>query len=107
MKGFPVTEPRIVSGTVGHVSAMADRQPVPLVDAGTAAALRDGAAVVIATLAFLAGAGGLGESIFGDINFQSNVAVAGGLCILLAAALDLGVLGLQRALTPWARKAPA
>ena len=54
-----------MSGTVGHVSAMAYRQPVPLVDAGTAAALRDGAAVVIATLAFLAGAAAF---VFGRVD---------------------------------------
>ena len=40
--------------------------------------------VGLATLAFFAGAGGLGEQIFGDINFKSNVVTAGGLCVLLA-----------------------
>ena len=41
--------------------------------------------VGLATLAFFAGAGGLGEQIFADINFKSNVVVAGGLAVLLAA----------------------
>jgi osmoprotectant transport system permease protein len=59
--------------------------------------------VGLAALVFLAGAGGLGEAIFADIQFRSNVVVAGGLCVLLAVALDLLVLGLQRALTPWVR----
>jgi osmoprotectant transport system permease protein len=59
--------------------------------------------VGLATLAFFAGAGGLGEQIFGDINFKSNVVTAGGLCVLLAAALDLTLLLVQRALTPWSR----
>ena len=36
-------------------------------------------AVGLATLAFFAGAGGLGEQIFADITFKSNVVVAGGL----------------------------
>ena len=63
--------------------------------------------VGLAALAFLAGAGGLGEAIFADINFRSNVLVAGGLCVLLAVALDLGVLAVQRLLTPWTRAAPA
>ena len=40
--------------------------------------------VGLATLAFFAGAGGLGEQIFADISFKSNVVVAGGLCVLLA-----------------------
>ena len=37
--------------------------------------------VGLATLAFFAGAGGLGEQIFADINFKSNVVVAGGLAV--------------------------
>jgi osmoprotectant transport system permease protein len=59
--------------------------------------------VGLATLAFFAGAGGLGGEIFADLNFKSNVVTAGGLCVLLAAALDLGLLLVQRAVTPWSR----
>ena len=61
--------------------------------------------VGLAALAFLAGAGGLGEAIFADVNFRSNVLVAGGLCVLLAVVLDGLVLGAQKALTPWTRAA--
>jgi osmoprotectant transport system permease protein len=61
--------------------------------------------VGLAALAVYAGAGGLGGALFADINFRSNVAVAGGLCVLLAVALDLLVLAAQRALTPWSRAA--
>lgn len=61
--------------------------------------------VGLAALAFFAGAGGLGGAIFADITFKSNVVVAGGLALLLAAALDLLILGAQRALTPWQRAA--
>jgi osmoprotectant transport system permease protein len=63
--------------------------------------------VGLATLAFFAGAGGLGGSIFSDLTFKSNVVVAGGLCVLLAVVLDLLILGAQRALTPWRRARPA
>ncbi|MGI8594569.1 MAG: ABC transporter permease [Solirubrobacteraceae bacterium] len=59
--------------------------------------------VGLATLAFLAGAGGLGESIEAQISFKSNVVVAGGLCVLLAVALDLLILSIQKASTPWTR----
>jgi osmoprotectant transport system permease protein len=59
--------------------------------------------VGLATLAFFAGAGGLGQQIYSDITFKSNVVTAGGLAILLAAVLDLFVLGTQRAMTPWRR----
>jgi osmoprotectant transport system permease protein len=63
--------------------------------------------VGLATLAFFAGAGGLGGSIFSNLTFKSNVIVAGGLCVLLAVALDVLILGAQRMLTPWRRAAAA
>ena len=61
--------------------------------------------VGLAALAFLAGAGGLGGALFDDINFRSNVLIAGGLAIGLAIALDLLILALQKAVTPWTRAA--
>jgi osmoprotectant transport system permease protein len=63
--------------------------------------------VGLATLAFFAGAGGLGGQIFSDINFKSNVVVAGGLAVLLAAVLDALILLAQRAVTPWTRAVAA
>jgi osmoprotectant transport system permease protein len=60
--------------------------------------------VGLAALAFLAGAGGLGDAIFSDVNFRSNVLVAGGMCLALAVVLDLAVLAVQRTVTPWARR---
>jgi osmoprotectant transport system permease protein len=59
--------------------------------------------VGLATLAFFAGAGGLGDRIYDDITFKSNVVVAGGLAVLLAAVLDALILLVQRAITPWTR----
>ena len=59
--------------------------------------------VGLATLAFFAGAGGLGEQIFADITFKSNVVVAGGLAVVLAAMLDGSILLAQWAVTPWMR----
>jgi osmoprotectant transport system permease protein len=61
--------------------------------------------VGLTALVFLAGAGGLGEALFADINFRSNVLVAGGLAVLLAVVLDLLILALQWVLTPWMRAA--
>jgi osmoprotectant transport system permease protein len=63
--------------------------------------------VGLATLAFFAGAGGLGAQIFDQITFKSNVVVAGGLAVLLAAVLDGLILLTQRAITPWTRAAAA
>jgi len=65
--------------------------------------------VGLATLAFFGGAGGLGEQIYtpnagtGGIFFKSNVVVAGGLAILLAAVGDLLILAGQRVALPWRR----
>jgi osmoprotectant transport system permease protein len=63
--------------------------------------------VGLATLAFFAGAGGLGQVIYDQREFKSNVVTAGGLAILLAAGLDVIVLTIQRLLTPWRRAARA
>jgi osmoprotectant transport system permease protein len=59
--------------------------------------------VGLATLAFFAGAGGLGKEIYADVSFKSNVVVAGGLAVLLAAVLDVFILTFQRVVTPWKR----
>ena len=59
--------------------------------------------VGLAALAVFAGAGGLGSEILLDKRFKSNVVVAGGLAVLLAAAFDLLILAAQRAMTPWQR----
>ena len=59
--------------------------------------------VGIAGFAFFAGAGGLGAEIFADPTFRGNVVTASVLMILLAAILELVVLAVQRAFTPWER----
>ena len=56
--------------------------------------------VGLAALAFFAGAGGLGDAIFADMQFMSNIVVAGGLCVLLAVVLDAILLLAQRAAHP-------
>jgi osmoprotectant transport system permease protein len=84
---------------------------VPEILAGLRIALTT--TVGLATLAFFAGGGGLGEQIYseragtGGIFFQSNVVVAGGLAVLLAAVCDLLVLAFQRLASPWRRAVPA
>ena len=81
------------------------RVELPLALPEILAGLRIAATTVVglATLAFFAGAGGLGEQIFADINFKSNVVTAGGLAVLLAATLDALILLVQWAVTPWMR----
>lgn len=78
---------------------------VPEIMAGLRIALTT--TVSLATLAFFAGGGGLGALIYAQIDFKSNVVVAGGLAVLLAAGLDLIVLLVQRAVTPWRRAVAA
>jgi osmoprotectant transport system permease protein len=65
--------------------------------------------VGLATLAVFAGAGGLGEQIIAgsNITFKTGVVAAGGLAVLLALALDVVLLGVQRVLSPWRRVRPA
>ena len=57
--------------------------------------------VAIATLAVFAGGGGLGAAIYADLDFRTNIVIAGGLAILLAVTLDVLLVVLQRLLTPW------
>jgi osmoprotectant transport system permease protein len=59
--------------------------------------------VGLAALAFFAGAGGLGEPLEAQKAFKTNVVFAGGLCVLLAVALDALILLVQRTMTPWTR----
>lgn len=61
--------------------------------------------VGLAALAFFAGAGGLGEPLEAQKAFKTNVVFAGALCVLLAVALDLIILLVQRIMTPWTRAA--
>jgi osmoprotectant transport system permease protein len=57
--------------------------------------------VAIATLAFLAGAGGLGTQFTNQIDFKTNVLLASGLCVGMAIILDLLLVLFQALLTPW------
>ena len=63
--------------------------------------------VALSTLAFFAGAGGLGALIYTDITFKTNILLGGGLSILMAIAFDALLILLQRATTPWRRARPA
>jgi osmoprotectant transport system permease protein len=59
--------------------------------------------VAIATLAFFAGAGGLGGPLYEQLSFKTNIIIVGVLAVGMALALDLLVLIGQRFLTPWLR----
>lgn len=61
--------------------------------------------VGLATLAFFAGAGGLGAKINSDIAFKSNIVLGGALCLLLAIVFDVMFLAAQRLLAPWQQAA--
>jgi osmoprotectant transport system permease protein len=98
----------------GRGMGLTDRQllwrvEVPLALPEIMAGLRIAATTTVglATLVFFAGAGGLGQQIFADITFKSNVVVAGGLAVLLAAVLDGLILLVQRVITPWTRAVAA
>jgi osmoprotectant transport system permease protein len=57
--------------------------------------------VAIASLAVFAGAGGLGAAIYADIDFKTNVLIAGGLCVLMAIVFDLLLVLVGALLSPW------
>jgi osmoprotectant transport system permease protein len=63
--------------------------------------------VAIATLAVLAGGGGLGTQIYGsgNLSFPTSIVLAGGIAILMAIGFGVLLFALQRFLTPWRRAA--
>jgi osmoprotectant transport system permease protein len=64
--------------------------------------------VAIATLAALAGGGGLGVPVFSEgISFKTNLIIAGGIVIAMALAFDAILFAIQRLATPWERAARA
>ena len=97
---------------------MTDRQilrkvelPLALPEIVTGLIVATVSTVAIATLAALAGGGGLGEVIVGrerglGIDFKTNLIIAGGLTIGLAIVFGLLLMGAQRMLTPWRRARP-
>jgi osmoprotectant transport system permease protein len=63
--------------------------------------------VALATLAVLAGGGGLGTQIYGSANLQfaTTIIIAGGIVMLMALVFDALLLLGQRLLMPWRRAA--
>ncbi len=62
--------------------------------------------VALATFAVFAGAGGLGDPLYADIPFRTNVIMAGGLAILLAIAFDALLVVVGRLASPWRKVRP-
>ncbi|MFJ4871915.1 ABC transporter permease [Streptomyces sp. NPDC088757] len=62
-------------------------------------------AVSLVTLGAIVGHGGLGNLIYAGMNtyFKAQVLTASALCVVIAVAADLLLLGVQRLLTPWTR----
>ena len=59
--------------------------------------------VAISTLMVFANVNTLGEPLYQQIDFKTNIIVAGGLSIVMAVALDVLLLLAQRLLAPWRR----
>ena len=86
------------------------RVEVPLASREIIAGLRIAtvSTVAIATLATLAGGGGLGKPIFEfGISYKTNIIIAGGIAMAMALTFDAILLAIQRLATPWERVAPA
>jgi osmoprotectant transport system permease protein len=98
------------SKEVGRGMGMTDRQllwrvELPLALPEIIAGLRIAtvSTVALATLMVFANAGGLGEPLYQQLDFKTNIVIAGGLAILMAIAFDLLLLVTQRLLAPWRR----
>lgn len=63
-------------------------------------------AVSLVTVGAIVGFGGLGNLIYAGMNtyFKAQVLTASVLCVIIAVAADLLLLGVQWLITPWARK---
>jgi osmoprotectant transport system permease protein len=61
--------------------------------------------VALTTVGTIVGFGGLGDLLTRGMraNFHAEVLTASVLCVLLAVAVDLALLGVQRLATPWQR----
>ena len=61
--------------------------------------------VALTTVGAIVGYGGLGNLLLQGVNtqFKAQILAASVLCVLLAVALDLGLLATQRLITPWTR----
>ena len=97
----------------GRGMGMSDRQllwrvELPLATPEVVAGLRIAivSTVAIATLAFLAGAGGLGAPLYAQPDFKTNIVMVGALTIAMALTLDLIVVLSRRFLMPWQRARP-
>ncbi|MGR8007017.1 ABC transporter permease [Streptomyces hypolithicus] len=66
-------------------------------------------AVSLVTIGAIVGFGGLGNLIYAGMNtfFKAQVLTASVLCVVIAVAADVLLLGVQRVLTPWMREARA
>jgi osmoprotectant transport system permease protein len=62
--------------------------------------------VALTTIGSIVSYGGLGNLLANGVqtDFKAQILTASVLCVLLAFLLDAGLLGAQRALTPWTRK---
>ncbi|MER7911174.1 ABC transporter permease [Streptomyces sp. NPDC096068] len=62
-------------------------------------------AVSLVTIGAIVGHGGLGNLVYSGMNtyFKAQVLTASVLCVVIAVAADLLLLGAQRLLTPWTR----
>ena len=65
--------------------------------------------VALTTVGAVVGYGGLGDLIYDGLRslFKPQVLTASVLCVVLALVVDLALLGVQRAATPWRRGRPA
>lgn len=98
------------SKDAGRGMGMTDRQllwrvELPLAMPEIIAGLRIAtvSTVAISTLMVFANVNTLGQPLYQQIDFRTNIVIAGGLSILMALGFDMLLLGAQRLLAPWRR----
>jgi osmoprotectant transport system permease protein len=101
------------SKDAGRGMGMTSRQPLwrvelPLAMPEIIAGLRIAtvSTVAIATLAFFAGAGGLGAELLTDLTFKTGIVICGGIAIAMAVGFDVLYIAAQRVLAPWRQVRP-
>jgi osmoprotectant transport system permease protein len=108
--GLAAVPPEVRDAAVGMgfgPARMLLRVEAPLAIPTVMAGLRVAAVSTIAltTVGAIIGHGGLGNLIYAGLRsvFRAEVFTASVLCVALAVLADLGLVGLQRLLTPWRR----
>jgi osmoprotectant transport system permease protein len=114
LRGVPVATREAATGMGLTRRQVLTKVEIPIALPSIIAGIRIAAvsAIGIATIGVFCGAGGLGELIYNDgINratpFLTPIIAGAAIATAMALVVDLALVGVQRALTPWSRRGTA